>query len=271
MKPSSIAASGRSLIVLIIGAASILAATTSPIHGENADVNEVLRKMQRAMWPGQDMRAKFEAQVTSNLGEHAYFTGAYYRKGQTPDGTLQRFVIESPLELRGFELWGETLDGKPKSLHVYVPVVRRVRHIQVDMRKESFLASDFNFEDLGFEDLTEQQSTLLDDVEEDGRTLYQIESKPKGDWMYEKIVRFIDKETYLPMRTDYHCWGVGLCKVRRTTRVDKIGAYDSSAVITMEDLLHKQTTKLTVQKAEFDVGLPTELFQLHGGSPASKD
>ena len=50
--------------------------------------------------------------------------------------------------------------------------------------------------------------------------------------------------------------------------VTSIGSYDSPAVITMEDLIHEQTTQLTVQKAEFDVGLPTELFHFHGVKPS---
>lgn len=247
-------------------ATGLLALSISAAAG--LDAATILARMQRAMWPGKDMRAIFEAKVVSQLGEHAYITGAYYRKGETPRGTLQRFIIQSPLELRGFEVSGNTVGGKPESLHVYVPAVRRVRHLQVDMRKESFLASDFNFEDLGFEDLTAGQSTLVGEVDLNGKKAYQIETVPEGDWMYKKLVRYVDTVTYLPVRTDYHCWGVGLCKVRKIERVDKIGPYDSPAVITMEDLLNEQMTRLVVQKAEFDVGLPTDLFHCHAGIDA---
>ncbi len=238
------------------------------VGGADVEVDELLQQMQRAMWPGEDMRSRFEVQVVSALGEHAYITGSYYRKGQTPDATLQRFVIESPLELRGFEVAGETRAGKPEHLQIYVPAVRRVRRLEIDMRKESFLGTDFNFEDLGFEDLTVSKHELKGAVERNGKSMYQVESVPERDWMYQKIVRYIDKDTHLPLETEYYCWGIGLCKVRKIEGVEQIDAYDSPAEITMEDLLTKQTTRLVVTKAEFNVGLSGDLFTC-GGSAAN--
>ncbi len=236
------------------------------VGGADIQVDELLTEMRRAMWPGEDMRARFEVQVLSALGEHAYVTGSYYRKGLSPDHTLQKFVIESPLELRGFEVSGETRVGKPEQLYVYVPAVRRVRRLEVEMRKESFLGSDFNFEDLGFEDLSTSKHELKGEVERGGEMQYQVESVPESDWMYQKLVRYIDKESHLPIETDYFCWGVGLCKVRKIERVDQIGDYASPSEITMEDLLNKQTTRLVVKSAEFDVGLSDELFRVAGST-----
>ncbi len=236
------------------------------VGGSDVKVDELLTEMRRAMWPGEDMRARFEVQVLSALGEHAYVTGSYYRKGPSPDHTLQKFVIESPLELRGFEVSGETRVGKPEQLYLYVPAVRRVRRLEVEMRKESFLGSDFNFEDLGFEDLSTSMHELKGEVERGGGTHYEVESVPAGDWMYQKIVRYIDKESYLPVETHYFCWGVGLCKVRKIEHVEQIGAYESPSVITMEDVLNKQTTRLVVRKAEFDVGLSDDLFKVAGAT-----
>ena len=247
-------------------AGAIFAALILPTLGGAAeiDANQILDKMRRAMWPGQDMRSRFEVKVVSDLGEHAYISGSYYRRTKSEDITQQRFVIESPLELRGFEIAGETRQGVPQELHVFVPAVRRVRHLDVDMRKESFLGTDFNFEDLGFESFDRAEHTLKGEVERNGKTVYEIVSVPKDDWLYEKIVRYVDRDTYLPVETEYICWGVGRCRIRRIERVERIGSYDSPAVLTMEDVLNKQTTRLTVKSAEFDVGLEESLFLCHG-------
>ena len=83
-----------------------LAPFTSVAESGGPSADEVLRKMQKAMWPGKDMRSHFEVRVTNDLGEQAYMTGAYYRKGETPGRTVQRFLMESPPELRGFDLAG---------------------------------------------------------------------------------------------------------------------------------------------------------------------
>ena len=153
--------SQRNLVALIVVATfACLAAGSPAARAADPDVDELFQRMQKAMWPGKDMRARFEARVVSALGEHAYITGSYYRRGETPEPTLQRFVIDSPIALQGFELAGKSDGGKPMELHIYVPAVRRVRRIHLDMRKESFLATDFNFEDLGFEDVALGKSVV---------------------------------------------------------------------------------------------------------------
>ena len=244
------------LSIVIAGLVSMPA----PSRAAELSAEEIVARMQAALWPGKDMRARMDVSVTNSYGERVYLSASYYRLGNK----LQRIVLDSPPDLRGFEFAAESRDAEPPRVHIYMPVVRRVRELDLNMRKESFLGTDFNYEDLGFEDLRSQQHKLVGEVMVDGRAYYQVESIPKEDWMYSKLVRLIDPESFLPITTEYHCWGAKLCRVRKIERVERIGAYDTPTDITMRDVIRHQVTEILLENVELDVGLPASLFHCHG-------
>jgi len=229
-------------------------------RAENLTADEIVQRMQAAYWQGKDMRARMRVTATNTYGERVYLAASYYRLGDR----LQRIVLDSPPDLRGFEFSAESRDNEPPRVHIYMPVVRRVRELDVNMRKESFLGTDFNYEDLGFEDLASQKHTLVGEVEDKGRTYYKVESVPKDDWMYSKLLRLIERDSFLPITTEYHCWGTGLCKVRAIERIDRIGNYDIPTAVSMTDTLRHQVTEIALDNIEVDIGLSPSLFHCHG-------
>jgi hypothetical protein len=245
---------------LAILVSALLLPLTGASRAEEPDADEIVQRMQAAYWQGKDMRARMQVTATNSYGERVYLSASYYRLGDK----LQRIVLDNPPDLRGFEFSAESRDSEPPRVHVYMPVVRRVRELDVNMRKESFLGTDFNYEDLGFEDLSSQKHTLIGKVESKGRSYYQIESKPKDDWMYSKLVRLIERDSFLPIVTEYHCWGTGLCKVREIERIERIGDYEIPTVVSMTDTFRHLVTEITLDNVEVDVGLPATLFHCHG-------
>lgn len=244
------------LLICAVLAGALLLCT--PARAADLSADEIVAHMQDALFPGKDLRARMEVTATNTYGESIYLLASYYRIGDK----LQRIVLDGPPELRGFEFSAERRDGKPPRVHIYMPVVRRVRELDVNMLKESFLGTDFNYEDLGFENLAGEDHRLLGEFEQDGRRYYRVESVPKKqDWMYEKLERLIDARTFLPIETKYYCWGVDLCRVRRIEQVAHIGGYDVATDITMSDVIQHQTTQIKLTDVEVDVGLSADLFR----------
>lgn len=237
-------------------AAALALAVLTPATARGADVTGVLARMRAAVEPGKDMRAGVVFTITNDRGEMVKWTGQLYRR--SAPAPMARLVFDSPMDLRGTEV---SISGDPQGgtkTRMYLPSLRRVRDIVADTRGESFLGTDFNYEDLGFQQLDFQEHRLTDDTKGD---CYHVESIPSRGWWYGRIDRCIDKKTYLPRRTEYYDRSGTLWKVRTMGAVKKIGSYPTATEIRMETVPQRTSTTITLTDVAYDVGLPDSVFQ----------
>ncbi len=237
--------------VLAAGILVMLAA--QPARG--VDVNDVLTRMRNATEPGKDMRAAAVFTITNERGEIVKWTGHLYRRS----GAAPRFrlVFDDPIDLRGTEVSVvRASDGTTKT-RIYLPSLRRVRQIDADTRGESFLGTDFNYEDLGLQQLEYQQHRL---DESKDPSCYHVESIPSSGWWYGRIDRCIDRKDYLPRRTEYYDRSGVLWKVRTLGGVKKVGRYPTATEIKMETIPQRTSTTITLSEVEYDTGLADSLF-----------
>jgi outer membrane lipoprotein-sorting protein len=241
-------------------AAAVLALILMAAAAGATDVTEVLTRMRHAVEPGKDMRATVELAVTNAKGESVRWSGRLYRRSG-PDART-RIVFDEPLDLRGTEVMVRHGADGVTHTRVYLPAIRRVRELDADFRGESFLGTDFNYEDLGLTQLDYQQHTLRSDGDEaEGRTCYQVESIPDRGWWYGKIVRCIDKKDYLPRRTEYYDRAGVLWKLRTFDTIKKTDGYPTATQITMQTVPTGTSTRVSLSDIAYDTGLPTSLFE----------
>jgi hypothetical protein len=238
--------------MLVIG--MVLALGPRPARG--ADVSDVLTRMRNAAEPGKDMRATVVFAITNDRGETVKWTGQLYRLGGP--AARMRLVFDDPIDLRGTEVSvARARDGVTQT-RIYLPSLRRVRTIDADTRGESFLGTDFNYEDVGLQQLEYQQHRL---ESSDDSSCYRVESVPSSGWWYGRIVRCIDKKTYLPDRTEYYDHSGVLWKVRTLGGMKKIGGYPTATEITMQTIPQRTSTTITLSDVRYDTGLDERLFQ----------
>ena len=80
-------------------------------------------------------------------------------------------------------------------VRVYLPALRRVREFTHGPRRQSFLGTDFNYEDLGFDPVDAPHNELHGENTIRGQACYRVSSKPGPHSRYSKILRFVDKST----------------------------------------------------------------------------
>jgi hypothetical protein len=248
--------------VISRGRVTLLGAVALALLGPRAtgavDVTELLGRMQRAAEPGRDMRAGFAFVITNARGERVHWTGQYYRTSRP--APRKRLAFDAPVDLRGVSVSVRRTEEERDRIRVYLPFVRRVRELDADMRGESFLGTDFNFEDLGFEQLDYARHALLGQDEVDGRACRILESVPDRSWWYGRIVRCIDEKDHLPRRTDYYDPAGVLYKRRTFDRVVTIAGHPTPVEVTMEVIPARTSTRLVLRDVEYDTGLRDELF-----------
>jgi hypothetical protein len=224
-----------------------------------ADVTTVLARTRQALVPGKDMRANVTFDIRNERGEDVRWTARLYRKSGAE--AALRLVFDAPLDLRETDVTAmRTASGEARTT-IYLPAVRRVREITADARGESFLGTDFNYEDIGLQDVEYEQHRFLDDDEIGGRPCYRVESIPGRGWWYGKIVRWIDKKDFIPRRTEYYDRAGVLWKVRTFEKIRSIDGHPTWTRLVMETVPTHTSTTITLHDIEYDTGLSPYLFE----------
>lgn len=223
------------------------------------DVMEVVERSRQAMALGTDMRADVVFELANARGERVHWTGSYYRRNQ-PD-TRVRLVLDAPADLRGIEVVTRPTREGVASTRLYLPSLRRVRELVADMRGESFLGTDFNYEDLGFQQLDYAQYSLSEDRDPEGRNCYRVDAVPQRGWWYGRISSCIDRKTFLPLRTEYYDRDGVLWKVRTLEGIASIKARPTPTVITMKTVPTGTSTTIRLSHIQYDTGLADVLLE----------
>ncbi len=242
--------------LLAVGLGLLTLSTTS---AGATDVTTVLGRMREALEPGKDMRANVVFTIANGRGESVEWAGRFYRRGGSDP--RMRLVFDSPLDLRGTDITVLRASDGVSHTRIYLPAIRRVRDVTADMRGESFLGTDFNYEDIGLYQIDYQQHRLLDDDEIAGRTCHRVESVPDRGWWYGKIVRCIDAKDYIPRRTEYYDRSGVLWKVRTFDQIKTIHGYPTWTRLSMETVPTGTSTTITLKDVEYDTGLSPYLFE----------
>ncbi|MCC6849449.1 MAG: outer membrane lipoprotein-sorting protein [Deltaproteobacteria bacterium] len=249
-------------MLLRVLSAGLLAATLVLPTGRAAfgsmDVTEALQRMRQASFAGKDMHAQIAFDIVNAKGESVRWVGRYFRRN-APE-TRIRLSFDAPADLHGTEV---SVVGGAKDesrVSVYLPSLRRVREISGDMRGESFFGTDFNYEDLGLQPLAFQQHALTEAKDPAGRDCYRIESTPQHGWWYGRIVRFVDRTSFLPLRTEYYDRAGVLWKVRTLGKIQTIASHPTATEITMETVPTKTSTRITLSEIAYDTELDDSAF-----------
>lgn len=119
--------------------------------------------------------------------------------------TLIRFT--APEDVKGTGLL--TLENKEREddQWLYLPLLRKNKRIAEGSKKNSFVGTDFTFEDLRPENLNIHNYRLLDEKELDGYPCFVIEATPTQEGErnsgYKSRKLWVRKDVYLPVKIEY--------------------------------------------------------------------
>lgn len=224
------------------------------------DAATIIRKMEAAMRPASDRTANFEIVVRGDAGREVHWKGTMLRRKKGAPEALM--VFSSPKDVKGIELavvsTGEGMDV----MRFYLPALDRTRTLRTGMLGESFLGTDFAFENLGLEELDAESHELVGTGEVNGRPVWKVESKPEEGLWYGRIVRSIDRETHLPLRTEYWDRAGTLYKVATIDETKNIDGHPTALAITMKTVADSKSggTMLRLSNVRYDTGLDDEAF-----------
>ncbi len=233
--------------IRVVGPALLLLVAS---NARAADAEKLLSRMWATLVPRAHMRGHFTLEVDNGKGWSNTWTGRVERVGGAEPWI--RLDIDTPRDLRGIQFTVQRNREDADEIHVFLPSVRRVRTIYGNMRGESFLGTDFNFEDLGFEQLAAKSHEMVGEDVVDGRPCDEVETIPVDNWWYSKIVRCIDREDYVPRRTKYYDDAGELFKVRTFDDVETIGGHPTPLRLRMDSVKLGTFSTITLSHVTYE-------------------
>ncbi|MGE3848433.1 MAG: outer membrane lipoprotein-sorting protein [Gammaproteobacteria bacterium] len=208
---------------LLVGLIVLLGQSLAHAEGEEPDAAALIADMYRAQVPRAAQYSRVHV-TTSNPqpgGGRESWDLLVLRK-QYGDGPRSAITFEAPDKMRGVCILSapQATDGE-LGLWLYSPEEKRARQISPLDPDDYFLSTKLNYEDLALAERDTQPPHLIGREDQDGRTLWKVEARPRKDRFYSRIVTWVDDQSRLPVKREYF---------DRTEKLWKVASYRHAAV-----------------------------------------
>jgi outer membrane lipoprotein-sorting protein len=175
--------------------------------------------------------------------------------------------FHTPPPIRGTRFLQWIDSGEPDRQWLYLPALKRVRQITGASRQESFVGTDFSYEDLAIMaeifDWTEEEaaSSLAGDQTLDGRPCAVIElSLREADAGYQRIRVWLDREELVARKLEFEVEAGRLEKTLVFSDIRPVGAIPSAHRLEMRSEKSGSRTVVVFTEIRYDTNLPDDVF-----------
>lgn len=262
--PSGLLRIGKSA-VWAFSAFVITALPALPAHALTAA--EVMMRSSQVRTQGDGASAKLFVELRSKNGARVTRTMSTYRK-ECDGASKQLLVMHSPADVAGAAFLSWIHPHRYPDMWMYLPELGRPRQLNPATSGESFMGSDFTYEDLGGPPRDERTHEIVDRPFAYGEPTYQVESIPRAHDLYSRIVTWVSQRTFLPVRVEYYGRDGDILKVGRYADVRLVKGIPTPFALAMENVRTGHRTTVTLLEADFDRPFDCALFTERGLSRA---
>ncbi len=235
-------------IMLSLCIALSLAAVNS-VYAITGD--EILIKVDKTTNAPKDRVATLKMVLIDKNGDEKTRELKMLQKGDTK--RLIRFM--SPKDVKGVGF----LVLEDDKMYLYMPAFRKIRRIASHIKNESFMGTDFSYEDIAQTKYAEDYSASILE-EKDSHYLLELSPKPDSDVDYSKLTMLVNKETYVYEKIEHYDKNDKLSKVMIASKVKKVDDYWMPMSMEMQDVQKDHRTTMTFSEVKHDTGLADKVF-----------
>ena len=169
--------------------------------------------------------------------------------------------LEKPSDIKGVGLLS-VIEGSSEDQWLYLPTEKKSRRIISSKKKDSFLGSEFTYEDFSPSTYDRFKNKLIKVVKVKGREAYLIESKAKETGApYKKILTWVGTKDYRILQSQYFDHKGKKLKVMTFNDYKKYGKKSWRAQkIEVRNVQNKRGTTLMLSELKLDTGLSDSEF-----------
>jgi hypothetical protein len=266
----------RRSFATVLGALILAGASTDASSARQLSADAIARRVQDRN-TGKDARTTMRMKLFDRHGrsrERALTMMSLRGRGtpgaasDAPDGDrlLIRFTYPNDIRGTGFLVW-EHPDGEDERF-LYLPSLGRVRRIAGAETQESFVGSDFTYEDIGGREFDEYTYAIAEDNASwtppsggAARPAWRLESRRKdSSAQFPRVVSTILKDSFVVVAADVYNRRNEKQKVYTVRRLDRIEGIWTAMEAEMSNAQEKSRTELLIETADYDVGLDESDF-----------
>jgi hypothetical protein len=185
--------------------------------------------------------------------------------GGIADRTLVRFTYPNDIAGTSFLVWERPSGDDDRFL--FLPALGRVRRISGAERQESFVGSDFTFEDIGGRALEDYSYSLLETEaawlasDKTRHPAWRLESRANDSAAaFPRVVSLVRKDNFVVVEADIFNRRNERAKTYRVGRLDRVQGIWTVFDMTMATEADRTRTELAVTSARYNTGLKEHDF-----------
>jgi len=228
-----------------------------------AEIPQVIKSCMQRNLPETTSAQSIELRARDRSGYEQVLEADVYWKRYAEDQARVMMYFREPVDIRGARFL--VVEKQPQNdMYIYMPSLFKVRRVTSRNISNSIMGTDFSYEDF------ERIQGVLSDIHAEqfpddtlaGRPVYVLMSYPDESSGYVKVATYIDKESCVPLKTEFYESGHEL---RKQLSIDPADIrhrgdiyYPSELVV--KDLKQKTETRLIVRNVSIGTELGNDLF-----------
>ncbi len=246
--------------LLLTMSSLLIGLLTTAVSAQLTDPREIVRQANiAAYYAGEDGRSAARMLIVDGNDNRQQRQFTLLRKDVEDAGDQRYLVVFSrPADIRGTVFRVEKHVNADDDRWLYLPALDLVKRIAAGDKRTSFVGSHFFYEDISGRGLEEDEHQLVETTDQH----YLIESTPKDPDSVEfaRFRTWVDRETLLPMRSEYARATGEVYRRMEVTQVEVIDGYPTGTEIRMADLDSGGYTITQFRFSDYDIGLPDNIF-----------
>lgn len=233
--------------------------------GKSLTAREIMEQNEQTM-NTRDEQSDLTMKLINKRGKERKRKVVLYSKtdNQNNDKTLIRF--QAPADVKGVGLLSIE-EGGQKNQWLYLPALKRVRRISSSEKTDSFMGSDFSYEDIEQNDLNNYKYSLLREENFDGVMCYVIRSIPvdeqvKQETAYSKSDVWVRKDNYISIKVNFYNKKGDLIKIMNSNDIRPVEGTDKwrAHFIEMQNVNTGHRTELLYKNIIINQGVADKYF-----------
>ena len=175
------------------------------------------------------------------------------------DGDKSLMIFQNPKDVKGTKMLTHSHKEGDDDQWLFLPSLRRVKRISSRNKSSAFMGSEFSYEDLGSQEIEKYNYNWIKDAKtKKGEKLWILQRVPKKKSGYSKMIMYVSKTKYNPVKIDYYDRKGELLKTAKFSnyKVYKVGKKKlfRAHKIHMKNLQTKKQSVFTWKKRKLGVG-----------------
>jgi outer membrane lipoprotein-sorting protein len=239
-------------------AVALISFMSVPVAAQSLSGPDIAKETKAALEPTAASTRILTISVSQGSKRTAQWTGAQARVAENGVRQMVTAVL-APVQARGMAVLARQEDDQPEQIWTYVPTLGRTMQLSPASGFAPLFGSDFTFADLGFMELSNKYSYLGEETLGDTPT-YKIQEIPSTNPYYSKVIGWVRKSDFLPVRRDFYNYTGVLVQREEYSGIQSINGIPTVTHIKMILESSGNSTEFAFSNIQYNKKPPASLF-----------